>query len=450
MMAETSTIEKQHPKPNVLFILADQLGAVYTGCYGHPQVKTPNLDRLAEESVLFDNAYTAAPLCTPFRGTLFTGRYPLQTGIWRNSYRLPGSEDTLADCFNRAGYNTSYAGKWHLAGPPRKIWVPPMERGGFHDFVGWDCGHVRHIDQKYFDGSSSGEEERVMEGHETDRLTEIACGRLRSLALEPNPFFAFVSYQAPHPFCDPPAEYLDLYRGRELCFRETVDHDARFKGYGRGSPEMAVTEWTERYFGEITHLDAAVGRLLAELDALGLRDNTIVVFTSDHGDMGGCRGRFEKSVPYEEATRIPLLVRLPGGAQARRVDPLFSSIDFLPTLLGLCGLPPAGATEGVNYAPLMAGEAASPRRQHLVMQLEDWSCIRSGDAKLTLDPEGMEPRELYRLGDDPFEQANLVADPNERDTVRQLRSAYAAWLQDVHSRVGDTAEASAPSPGLRG
>lgn len=435
--------------PNVLFVFADQLGATYMPCYGHPQVRMPNVDRLAGESMVFENAYTACPLCTPFRGTLLTGRYPLQTGIYRNSQRLPSTETTLAELFERGGYATSYMGKWHLAGPPRKTWVPPMERGGFADFVGWDCGHVRHVDQLYFDGDSP--EVKTLPGHETDALTDIACQRLRRLAGGDKPFCAFLSYQAPHPYCDPPETYHDMYRGKELAFAKTVDHDARFTGYGQEGQEasgMDPAEWTERYFGEITHLDAAVGRLLAEVDALGLRDNTLVVFTSDHGDMGGAKGLFEKSVAYEQAARIPAIFRLPPAIRPGRTDALLSSVDFLPTLLGLCGLPGARSAEGMNYAPWMRGRADAPRRNSLVMQLENWSCIRVADAKLTLDPEGNEPAELYLLEQDPFEEVNRVDDPDQRTRIEHMQGLYKAWLAEVRTRIGDTHEASIVSPAL--
>ncbi len=434
--------------PNLVFIFADQLGATYMPRYGHPQVRTPNLDRLARESVLFRNAYTVTPLCSPFRGALFTGRYPVQTGIYRNSQRIPSSETTLAELFDQAGYATSYMGKWHLAGPPRKTWVPPMERGGFRDFVGWDCGHVRHIDQKYFDGDSP--EELILKGHETDGLTDIACERLGQLARGQDPFCAFVSYQAPHPFCDPPEQYRDLYRDEPLALRENVDLDARFTGYGEEEDvSMPVPEWTERYFAEITHLDDAIGRLLDRLESLDLRDNTIVVFTSDHGEMGGSRGLFEKSVPYEESTHIPLIVRLPGENRGRETDALFSSIDFLPTLLGLCGLPPAESSEGVNYAPLLRAEHDAPQREHLIMQMEDWSCIRAGDAKLTLNPDGTSPREFYRLDSDPFERINRVDNPDDQTTIENLQEGYRNWLEEVTTRIGDVAEASMVSPALQ-
>lgn len=122
-------------QPNLIFILPDQWRATVLGCYGDPDVKTPNLDQLAQESLVFDRAYTASPVCTPFRGTLFTGRYPTQTGVLKNGYRILDEEVTLAELFTEGGYHTAYVGKWHLSGPPGgNRWVPPQERAGFETF----------------------------------------------------------------------------------------------------------------------------------------------------------------------------------------------------------------------------------------------------------------------------------------------------------------------------
>lgn len=441
---QSGSVDRQ---PNLLFIFADQLGAHYLGCYGHPQVRTPALDRLAGESVRFSRAYTASPLCTPFRGTLFTGRYPCQTGVVRNQQRIPPGETTLAELFNRGGYLTSYVGKWHLSGPPQaRRWVPPMERAGFSDFIGWECGHRRHFDHELFEDDPY--EPIPMPGHETEGLTRFACERLERHEGSDEPFCMFVSYQAPHPVCAPPEQHGAPYAGTELHYRPTVDFDARFGGYGEMSTDIGLREWTEAYFGEITQLDAAVGRVLEKVEELGLRDSTVVVFSSDHGDMGGCHGLFEKAVPYEEATRIPLLVRLPGSQAGRTSDALFSSVDFLPTLLGLCGLPPAPTAEGVNYGPLIQGQDGAEERESLYMTCRDWACLRQGPYKLTVGVDGSETRSLYRLDTDPFEQVNRVENPADRQIAEAMRAQLLQWREDALSRAGDTEAASRTSPAL--
>ncbi|MBN2711307.1 MAG: sulfatase [Planctomycetes bacterium] len=425
---------ENNARPNLLFIFADQLGSAYMGCYGHPQVRTPNLDRLAAESAMFEKAYTVCPLCTPFRGTLFTGRYPVQTGIYTNWQRIGDNEKTLANCFNEAGYSTTYVGKWHLSERKHTTWVDHKDRGGFKDFVGWDNGHARHIGQKYFDGDSP--EELIMENHESDDLTDIACERLDRRAKEDKPFCMFVAYQAPHPYCNPPEEHLDTYRDKPIAYRPTVDHDTKFSGYGNldSSETIGVKEWTERYFGEITHLDAAIGRLLEKVGELGLDKNTIIVFTSDHGDMGGCHGRFEKSVPNEEAARIPLFIRHPQITGGLRISAPASSVDFMPTVLGLCNLAPCPTTEGVDYSALILGKDGAPERDTVIMQLTDWSCIVRGDDKLTLDPEGEQAKSFFRLSSDPYEESNLVGNPDESGTIGELTALYRQWLADAKSR----------------
>jgi len=435
-------------RPNVLYIFADQLGAHYLGCYGHEDVQTPNLDRLAEGAFRFTHAYTASPLCTPYRACLFSGRYPSQTGVVRNSQRLPHGETTLAAVFNDMGYATSYAGKWHLSGKPTAIrWVPPMERAGFADFIGWECLHVRHWDHVVFEDDP--DHPTPMPGHETDGLAGLACDRLRRHAAGDRPFFMTVSFQAPHPVCEPPAEYHDLYRGRDLHYRPTVDFDTRFGGYGSHKVDIGVRDWTSAYFGEITQLDAAVGRILGTLSELGLDESTVVVFTSDHGDMAGCHGRFEKSVMYEEAIRIPLIVRMPGRASGEVRDELLSTVDFMPTLVELAGGATPSSAEGISYAPLLRGEAQSQAREDLFVEVADLGCVRRGAWKLVLKRDGSETRALHNLDEDPFEETNRVGDEGAHGVVSDLAEAYQSWRADIMTRRGDVDEASSVSPALR-
>jgi arylsulfatase A-like enzyme len=204
--------------PNLVFVFPDQMGATWLGCYGNAWLHTPEIDRFAGEGLLFEQAYTASPVCTPFRGTLFTGRYPCQTGIVENGLRVPPCEVTLADRLNRSGYHTAYVGKWHLSGRPGgNRWVPPQERAGFQCFLGWESHHVDHWQGRIWEDDP----DRVihMQGHETDALTELACSTLAGLE---SPFCLFVAYQAPHPPCTPPPDLLQLYEGRSLTYRPNV------------------------------------------------------------------------------------------------------------------------------------------------------------------------------------------------------------------------------------
>lgn len=435
-------------RPNLLFVFPDQLGAVWTSVYGHPLVRTPNLDALAQQSAVFDRAFTASPVCTPYRGTLFTGRYPCQTGVLHNGYRLPPGETTLAGLFNAGGYATSYVGKWHLSGEPGgNRWVPPQERGGFADFIGWESHHARHWDQKLYEDDP--DSPILMPGHETDGLTDIACRRLSRLAGQQRPFCLFVAYQAPHPICEPPEDYHTLYRGNVAGHRATVAPETRFGGYGGAKVDQGPQEFAERYFAEITHLDAAVGRLLETLDRAGQADNTIVVFTSDHGEMAGCHGRFGKEVMYEESIRVPLLVRGPGLA-ARRLDRLFSSVDFLPTLLDLCGLGPAPSAEGVSHAAALRGDGGQAGPREIFIELPDRACIRTERWKYEADASIRQGRLLIDLLNDPLEQTNLVGSPLAAEVQAHLHGRLQAWRDGMLSRRGDVEEARRRSPAFGG
>lgn len=232
--------------PNIIFVFPDQLGAEVLNCYGNEDVISPNINKFVEEGLLFERAYTASPVCTPFRGTLFTGRYPSQTGVKGKGMRLPHSELTLPELFGQGGYLTSYLGKWHLSGQPGgNRPIPAEERAGFEDFIAWESHHVDHWQGLIFadgnqdlegfntircssDGSdlnvdnldsntvnSSNDDNYIkikMEGHETDGLTELVCHKLNEIKDEQ--FCLFVSYQAPHPPSTLPEEYLNLYKER--------------------------------------------------------------------------------------------------------------------------------------------------------------------------------------------------------------------------------------------
>lgn len=406
---------------NVLLVLADQLGAAWSGeSYGNPVVQTPHLDALAREGATFERCYTPSPLCTPARAALLTGRHPRQTGITALGQPV-APETTLADLFHQAGWRTACVGKWHLAGPPHaNRRVLPHERGGFADFTGWESHHVDHWRGSIWSGES--DTPIVMAGHETDALTDLACAKLAELRSDP--FFLFVSYQAPHPPCSPPEEFEQIYRERgDLFSRPSMDPAAWFRK-PQWQADYGAQTFLERYFGEITHLDAALGRLLTQLDDCGLADDTLVVFSSDHGEMASCHGLFGKQVMFEEAIQAPLVIRGPGVAPARS-GALVSLIDLLPTLLDCCGLPLHPPAAGSSFAPILRGARDVGARDFIVSQESDL-CLRTADRKLVTDVEGSEMRAFYDLRDDPDEMVNALA--SRTDDARELHDLLQDWL----------------------
>lgn len=429
----------QTERPNLIFCFPDQLGAAWLGCYGNTGMQTPHIDRFAGEGLLFERAYTASPVCTPFRGTLFTGRYPCQTGITENGYRIPPSEIPLAEHFNREGYHTAYVGKWHLSGPPGgNRWIPPQERAGFRTFVGWESHHVDHWQGKIW--RDQPDQPLPMPGHETDALTDIACQVMEEL--EP-PFCLFVAYQAPHPPCAPPPEFLSLYEGREPPLRPNVTDPDLWYYRPEWNADYDRRTFVERYCGEISHFDSAFGQLLDQIEALGRSDDTIVILTSDHGEMAGSQGRYSKGVMYDEAIRVPLIVRHPGGPAGQRTESLFSSIDLYPTLLDLCGLPAYPSAEGVSHGATIQGQLGTPR-DVVFIQYHNL-CIIRDNHKLVTDLAAQTPTALYDCASDPYEQHNLIGDPACDAIAQGLLQELSSWLADVQTRAGDTQQASLTS-----
>lgn len=422
---------------NILFIFADQMHGFAMGCMGDRQIHTPNLDRLAEEGVLFENTYSNAPVCTPFRGTLFTGRYASQTRIKNNESPVPVSERTLAGCLNEVGYRTSYVGKWHL-GDKGNVWVKPELRAGFSDFLGYQC-YNDFLDGVWFFDEDGSRVERP--GHRTDVTTDLAIERLERVAEDR--FAMFVSYQTPHYPLQPSPEYEAMYEGVHIERRpNAVDIDPYTPTFSPRSPQPkeldpvyqkyggSLDTYLRLYYAMITQLDANVGRLLSALDRLGLRESTAVIFTSDHGDMQGSHGLRNKGVHWEESTRIPLIVRAPGGQSGMRVPTPVSGIDFFPTCLDFAGAPLEPSAEGASLAPGVLGEDDLPERP-VFAEERGWCMVRHGDYKYVARTPDLEPLHLFDLESDPYEMKDLINREEHGSAAARLRAELLMWWEHV-------------------
>ena len=416
--------------PNILFALADQLGARWLPMHGHPAVSTPHLDAFASQSSLFENAITSAPICTPYRGCLLSGLYPTQTGVIRNGDAYPAGLPSLADHLNAGGYKTRYIGKWHLSGAPQENrWVPPDKRAGFQHFIGWESHHVDHCAGLIWRDDPADAHE--MRGHETDALTELAQRELEICARDEQPFFLMLSYQAPHPPCSPPSAFAALYEHRQLALEANADRSAWFKQEA-WQADYGIERFRQLYFGEISHLDAAFGRLLASLERLGLAENTLVVFTSDHGEMAGAHGIFGKGVMYAESLHVPLIARAPGQALGRRISMPCSTVDLMPTLLDFAGCPVASGGDGISLRPLMEGQPGQADR--IVISEHQDFCARSARWKLITAGRRLQPEQLFDTVDDPCEMRNRLDDPACADVQARLSQALAGWHKRYAAR----------------
>lgn len=423
--------------PNLLYIFADQLNGFSLGCNGNPDARTPHLDALAARGTVMQNAFSCAPVCTPARITMWTGRYAGNLGTLANDGRIPGGIPTMADAFRNAGYLTSYVGKWHIGGTGN---VPVAEhlRGDFEAFAGFQCYNEFRKDVRFFD-----EQDQPLEfprQHRTDATFDLAIERLRAAAQGDRPFLLCVSEQAPHYPCQPSEEFLAPFSGSHMSVRPNavlgIDpytptysppslpkaEDPTFKAYGGD-----MQEYLRHYHAAVSQVDAGVGRLVTELEKLGIAENTIVIFSSDHGDMQGSHGLTNKCVPYEESVRIPFLATGPGIAKGAVCEDPIGTVDFFPTFAELCGLSTPPGLAGYSMADAISGRKSGTSERIFSEDQSGWAMVREGAWKLVSDLRADEPKQLFSLKRDPFEMENLLRN-SETSAVRdRLTETLRVW-----------------------
>lgn len=417
-------------RPNILFILPDQLRAQSVGFLGNSEVRTPHLDKLAAESVVFENAFANTPVCCPARAIILTGKYAHRNGMVANDLRLRESEVTFAEVLRDAGYRTGFIGKWHLDGGPRLPgYVPPgQRRQGFEFWAANECSHT-HFNTQYFRDS---DQPIPIRKFEVEAWTDLACEFLETSARDRRPFFLTVQMGPPHDPYKAPPEYARLYDPARLTMRKNWRPAA-------GAPGPAEIA---QYYGMITAIDDQVGRLLALLGQLGLAEDTIVLFSSDHGDMLGSHGLRLKRKPWEESIRVPAMLRYPRLIRkGRRADAFLTHVDLAPTLLGLCGLQPHPGMQGADLsAYVRAGQGRAPEEAFFQIfgpyhgdgTEAAWRGLRT--RRYMYARFESKPWVLYDLQRDPDEMNNLAADPAAAALLKDLDARLDAWMR----RTGDS------------
>ena len=445
-------------EPNILLIMADQMPAATVGAYGHPVVRTPNLDRLAGEGVLFEACYCNSPLCVPSRASMVTGQLPWRIGAYDNGTELPAQVPTFIHHLRRAGYHTVASGKMHFIGPDQlhgldERLTTDIYPSGFHWTPDWTAGVVRNPGSSVEKLTRSGPCRWSMQLDYDEEVRFRSLERLRALADADGPFFFWASFTHPHQPYLITQEYWDRY-----------DHDAidlpaappvpldEMHPYNRWIqqhhsvdrfPPSEETVRTARhaYYGMISYLDDQVGALLTELARLGLDEDTVVLFVADHGDMMGEHGMWSKRTFYDWSARVPMIARWPGRWEAgRRAGETVSLVDLFPTLLDLAGLDDLDATtaevDGHSLRPLLEGGAWN----HPAI------CEYAGEG--TLHPmrtvcrgrhkyvyvHGEAPL-LFDLESDPLEQTDLAGQSEVAEIEAELRDiALADWDPDQIER----------------
>jgi arylsulfatase A-like enzyme len=463
-------------RPNLLFLFTDQQRLDTLACYGNDKIQMPNLNRFADEAVVFDQPHCTQPVCTPSRGSLMTGLWPHTHGAVSNNVPLRPEARCLPELLpaeTRAAYRTAYMGKWHLGDEI-------FQQHGFDEWISIEDGYYPHYGpERDLSSRSSYHHFLVESGFAPARPCGGFTGFSRTFAAQMaerygKPHFlgsqasAFIRRNAGRPwlltvnFLEPhtpnqscrdtqydpadvdlPDNFHDLPTGAQPAFlRAWCKEVAERSGL---SSEAHWREYTARYWGLNSLVDTHVGRILDALDASGQRDNTIIVFTSDHGEMLGSHQLLYKAVMFKESTRVPLLIQLPGQKAAGRISGPVSQVDLVPTLLELMGeVPAATHLPGVSLAGL-CGEAASGQAVSAVGSASpcvvEWipaSQPCKATVRTLITPEGERyshysngEHEFYDLESDPGETRNLAADDACQPRIRELCSQLAGWQQTV-------------------
>lgn len=397
----------ERERPNIVVFLTDQQRWDTTGVHGNPLDLTPNFDRMARQGTHLFHTFTPQPVCAPARACFQTGRYPTTTGCYRNGIPLPADARTLAHHFNDAGYATGYIGKWHLAANEP---VPVAERGGYQSWLAANL--LEFVSTPYRTVLYNEANEAVrLPGYRVDAVTDAGIRYIADHA--DHPFFLFLSFLEPHhqnsvDDFPPPDGYRERYTGRWM------------------PPDLAALGGSAHqhlggYFGQVKRLDEALGRTLDALTSLGLRDDTIVLFVSDHGCHFKTRNGEYKRSPHESAIRVPAALSgavFTGGGQ---IGELVSLIDLPPTLLDAAGIPIPPEMQGRSLLPLVRGERAGWPDDVFIQVSESQvgRAVRTRRWKYSVvapDKDGWNDmasdayteQHLYDLDADPYELANLI------------------------------------------
>jgi len=414
-------------KPNVIYVFADQWRAEATGYAGNRDVRTPNLDRLADASLNLTHAVSCCPVCSPYRASLLTGQYPLTHGVFLNDVRLRSEAVSLAEVYQRAGYRTAYIGKWHLDGNQRSAFIPRERRQGFEFWKVLGCTHAYNNSFYY-----GGEDTRLKwEGYDAIAQTQEARRYIRDHA-EGSPFLLVLSWGPPHdPYATAPQKYRALFEPETLTLRPNVPEADRQK----------ARQALAGYYAHIAALDDCIGGLLQTVGEAGIERDTIFVFTSDHGDMLFSHGGQNKQQPWDESIRVPFLLYWP-RLRARTLDLPINTPDIMPTLLGLSDIPIPETIQGTDFSHVLAGKAPGPDYAALIecpSPFGQWTRPRGGreyrgirTRRHTYVRDLRGPWLLYDNQQDPYQLDNLCNHPQHAALQANLDALLSKRLKETN------------------
>ncbi len=442
--------KKPTPRPNLLIIQTDEHHFRTLGCYGGEIVATPHIDRIASQGVMCTSFYATTPVCSPSRGALVSGRYPQNTPVVTNNVRLGDDVVTFAEILRRQGYATGFAGKWHLDGNGKPQWAPERKFGFEDNRYMFNRGHWKKLvdTQK---GPAVGA--RAAGGRRTYALagandktytTDWLCTKAIEFIdkSKARPFCYMLSLPDPHGPNTVREPYASMYSKVKVpipaSLSKTAEQTPNWAKTARGLNAKKLRRLMPPYYGMVKCIDDNVGRILESLERHQILDNTIVVFTSDHGDLCGEHCRLNKGVPYEGSAKIPFLLRYPSKVPAGTVvNQALSCVDFLPTVLAMMGVATAGKEEGRDASALLGGKPAGDWDDVTVIRgtpSARWICAVSDRYKLVFSVD--DKPWLFDLEKDPDELRNQFGNPRHREATQRLSRALRSYCETRHDPYG--------------
>ncbi len=413
-------------QPNILYIFSDQHRKFDLGCYGHPDAKTPHIDALAAEGLRFEHCISNSPVCVPARGTLLTGLFAKKHKAFTNDIAIDPNCNSIAHVLKAEGYHTGYIGKWHINGIPREQAIPVERRLGFEEWKVHNCNHD-YMHCHYYDENNV---KHTPEGYEPVIFGELALDFLNRNMGKSQPWALVLSLATPHdPHMSIDETHLAPYQEKDIPLRGNTKDEILFQTDVYWNTE----EYRERakgYYGHITAIDEQVGKLVARLKAAGELENTIVIYSSDHGDMLGSQGLIDKQQPYEESIAIPLVAYWNNHIRKGVCDELIGLNDIPLTLAGLVGTQFTTETDGQDLQQLFVDESATSYESAYLYDYypchnserkggRAWRGVRTKQYTYAVHADDLNWLLFDNIAD-PLQQHNLAGLPEHQETQAHL------------------------------
>ncbi len=425
--------EAQEKKaPNIVYIIVDQWRAESTGFNGNKDVITPNIDRIASQSVNLKNAVSGMSVCTPYRAQLMSGLYPTTSGVFMNDVMLDTRLTTIAKVYKKHGYDTGFIGKWHIDGHGRENFIPENRHQGFDYWKTLECTHDYNRSHYYIENSPVKE---TWDGYDALAQSDDASNYIQAHAHFAKPFMLFVSLGPPHdPYQSAPEKYKALYRDKKILLNPNVPDSVREK----------IDFDIRGYYSHMSAIDAGIGKIWNAIQTSGISENTIFVFTADHGDLMGAHGQRNKQQPYNESIKVPFLLSYPKvfGLQSQSSNVLLNSPDIMPTLLSLSQLPVPESVEGKDLSGILKGTEKDKIKATLISCVQpfgqwrravggkEYRGVYTKDYTYVRDLNG--PWLLFDNKKDPYQMNNIIGQRDYEKVQKSLDRELFKILKKLH------------------